>query len=142
MQMEVDTLAASLRRLKSAARGLSIADIARQAVDQIETAAAADRHLATKASVAVTLRTAVSAGFTRPLPGSRLTITDGRVTLAWTYAGVSDEVFVGWPDLRVEVRDNLAHAHALEALADALAAILLGRAEALAGQPGGGSPDA
>ena len=140
MKMEVDTLAASLNRLKSAARGLSVADVVRQAVDQIETAAAADRHLATTASVSVTLKTAVSASFTRPLPESRLTIIGGRVALAWTYADVSDEVFVGWPDLRAETRDDLAHA--LPALADALAEIFQNRAKALAGRPGGGPPDA
>ena len=138
--MDVDMLAASLRRLKYAARGLGIADVARQAVEQIEAAAAVDRQLAMTASVDVTVTNVDKTLAGHFLPDACLTMCDGKVTLGWKRAGSNDEIFIGWPDLRAEIRDEIAHA--LPALADALTAILLGRVEALAALPGGGSPDA
>ena len=130
-----EMLAAALERLQWAAQCLRYVDVARQAVEKIE-AAATDRYLAV--GIAVTLTTAEA-----PLAEAWLILKEGKVALQQT-SREGQDFDVLWLDLEPAVRDDVAHA--LPALADALAAPLLARAKTikrhvLQAQNDGGSTD-
>ena len=117
-----EMLAAALERLKWATRSSRRADVALDAVEKIE-AAAANCRLETNASVPVVLTTDGATFNGHFLVEAQLAVNEGVVVLARNRSGTDGKFVIGWRDLRVDVRDDVAHA--LPALADAVAALLL-----------------
>lgn len=127
MPIDENTLVDALGRLKRAARSLRRADVARRAVAKIE-AASTDRYLMVDVAVDVALTTAESTLDGSLLAEAKLVLIGGEVALLRTWREGQDLV-VFWLDLEHTVRDGVAHA--LPALADAVAVAMLARSSSL-----------
>ena len=128
MLPDEEMLAAAMEQLKWAAHRLRYEDRVRSAVEQIEAAVKTDSWDA-DVSVPVTLTLAAATSSDYYLVAAHLTLHNGKVKLVRTHFDVDLKHSRSWWNLPHVIRDDVAHA--VPALAVAVAAALLERSRSL-----------